>query len=88
MPAVLVLFVHELLVDDLDNNGGGGAALENRAPLGADEFEGVQPVALHLRRDDLELDPREVLGRRPALGLAARVLRDDLLLDGRLPLAG
>ena len=74
---------HELRADHPHDDGGGGPALEDFAHLLADALVVLEPLALHVEGDELDLHPREMLGE----GLAARRL-PPLMLAHRLSRRG
>jgi len=74
----LAPFADELLLDHLDHDQRGGAALDDFALLDADHGERIEPVALDFRGQHLDADPRQMLRERFAQRLLARVRRDEL----------
>jgi hypothetical protein len=73
------VLAHELLVDELDDDCGSGAALDDFPGFGANQLECVEAFAPDFRRDDLDRHARHIVRKRLSDGLSARVLGDGLL---------
>src|SRR5690606_880887 len=65
---------HELLADDLNDDGGSRPALEHTAPLLANHLERIEAFALHFGWHEVDTDARPLFGQRPSLGLLPLVL--------------
>ena len=70
-PKAVALLGDEFRADHLDDDRRGRAALEHLAHLGADTVELIEPLALHVERDELDLDTRQVVGQRLSPGRRA-----------------
>lgn len=76
---------HELRPDNTRDNERRRPALDDLAHFFADALERIEPLLLYFGREDLDRDARQMLRQRFAAGgLAARVLRDDLVRFRRL----